>query len=74
MWATSDAKRPLPPAWRQERPMKPEGLERSRRANWKHGYYSAKAKQERREARNEMSTLRELLKKLQAEGTRRKLL
>jgi hypothetical protein len=54
--------------------MTPEGLERSRRANWKHGYYSAKAKQERREARNEMSTLRELLKKLQAEGTRRKLL
>jgi hypothetical protein len=55
-------------------PMTPEGLALSRRTNWKHGYYSAKAKQERREARIEMSTLREMLKKLQAEGTRRKLL
>jgi hypothetical protein len=24
-------------------PRSPEGLERSRKANWKHGYYSAKA-------------------------------
>jgi hypothetical protein len=41
-----------------------EGLERSRKANWRHGHYSAKAKQERVEARIEMSTLREMLKQL----------
>ncbi len=29
-------------------PRTPEGLERARRANWKHGHYSAKAKAERR--------------------------
>jgi hypothetical protein len=28
-------------------PRTPEGLERSRRANWKHGYYSREAKAER---------------------------
>jgi hypothetical protein len=36
-------------------PRTPEGLERSQRANWKHGLYSAKAKAERR-------SLRQLLK------------
>jgi len=29
-------------------PRTPEGLERSRKANWKHGYYSAEAKAMRR--------------------------
>ncbi len=29
-------------------PRTPEGLERARRANWKHGLYSAEAKAERR--------------------------
>ncbi len=28
-----------------------EGLERSRKGNWRHGYYSAQAKAERQEAR-----------------------
>ena len=36
-------------------PRTPEGLERSRRSNWKHGYYSAKAKRVRREARRQLS-------------------
>jgi hypothetical protein len=45
-------------------PTTPEGLERSRKANWRHGHYSAKAKQERVKARIEMSTLREMLKQL----------
>jgi len=30
-------------------PRTPEGLEHSRKANWKHGFYSAEAKAERRE-------------------------
>ena len=32
-------------------PRTPEGLARSRKANWRHGYYSAQAKAERQEAR-----------------------
>jgi hypothetical protein len=32
-------------------PRTPEGLERSRRANWKHGYYSREAKTERSRVR-----------------------
>ena len=47
-------------------PRTPEGLERSRRCNWKHGYYSAKAKQVRREARQHLQLLRQLI----AAGTR----
>ena len=39
-------------------PRTPEGLERSRKANWKHGYYSADAKAERQEARVVASVLR----------------
>ena len=38
-----------------------EGLERSRRSNWKHGYYSAEAKQARREARQQYRLLRQLI-------------
>ena len=40
-------------------PRTPEGLERSRRANWKHGYYSREAKAERsRAGRNACGPLR----------------
>jgi hypothetical protein len=49
-------------------PATAEGLERSRKANWKHGHYSAKAKQERLEAKMEMSTLRDVLRKLKVLG------
>jgi hypothetical protein len=45
-------------------PITCEGLERSRKANWRHGHYSAKAKQERMRARAETSLLRKLLKQL----------
>jgi hypothetical protein len=41
-------------------PRTPEGLERSRRANWKHGYYSAEAKAARREARKSVRLFRRL--------------
>jgi hypothetical protein len=39
-------------------PRTPEGLERSRRSNWKHGYYSAKAKRVRRDVRQQYGLLR----------------
>jgi hypothetical protein len=42
-------------------PRTPEGLERSRRANWKHGYYSAETKAASRDARESMRLLRRLL-------------
>jgi|SRR5829696_6181350 len=42
-------------------PGTPEGLERSRRSNWKHGHYSAKAKRVRREARQQFRVLRQLI-------------
>ena len=42
-------------------PRTPEALERSRRSNWKHGYYSAKAKRVRREARQQFRVLRQLI-------------
>ncbi len=41
-------------------PRTPEGLERSRRANWKHGYYSREAKAERSRLRVAILVLREL--------------
>jgi hypothetical protein len=41
-------------------PRTPEGLERSRRANWKHGYYSREAKAERSRLRAAILALREL--------------
>jgi hypothetical protein len=47
-------------------PRTPEGLARSRRSNWKHGYYSAKAKRVRRDARQQYRLLRQLI----AAGTR----
>ena len=42
-------------------PRTSEGLARSRRSNWKHGYYSAEAKQVRREARRQFRLLRQLI-------------
>ena len=42
-------------------PRTSEGLERSRKARWRHGHYSAEAKAERQEARAAIRLLRELL-------------
>jgi hypothetical protein len=39
-------------------PRTPEGLERSKRANWKHGYYSREAKAERSRVRAAILALR----------------
>src|SRR2546423_1873015 len=41
-------------------PRTPEGLERSRRANWKHGHFSGEAKAERSRLRAAMLALRDL--------------
>src|SRR4029077_9803021 len=41
-------------------PRTPEGLERSRRANWKHGHFSREAKAERSRVRAAILTLRYL--------------
>src|SRR5262245_26903137 len=41
-------------------PRTPEGLERSRRANWKHGYFSREAKAERSRVRAAILALRYL--------------
>jgi hypothetical protein len=42
-------------------PRTPEGLARSRKANWKHGRYSAEAIQNRREAAAAMRLLRRIV-------------
>jgi hypothetical protein len=42
-------------------PRTPEGKERSRKASWKHGRYSAEAIQRRREARAIIRAIRELI-------------
>jgi hypothetical protein len=42
-------------------PRTAEGLERSRRARWRHGHYSAEAKAERHEARAAIRLLHKLL-------------
>src|SRR3954451_11684027 len=42
-------------------PRTAEGLERSRKSGWKHGHYSAEAKQVRREARQQLQLLRQLI-------------
>jgi hypothetical protein len=42
-------------------PRTPEGLERSRKARWKHGRYSAKAIEDMRELRALLRHMRELL-------------
>jgi hypothetical protein len=41
-------------------PRTPEGLERSRRANWKHGHFSREAKAERSRVRAAILALRNL--------------
>jgi hypothetical protein len=41
-------------------PRTPEGLERSRRANWKHGHFSREAKAERSRVRAAILALRYL--------------
>ncbi len=43
-------------------PTTSEGLERSRKANWKHGHYSAYAKAERARARTDLRLLRDILR------------
>jgi hypothetical protein len=42
-------------------PRTPEGLERSRKANWKHGGYSAEAIADRRKAAEALRLLRRLV-------------
>ena len=42
-------------------PRTAEGLGAAVRSNWKHGYYSAEAKQVRREARQQYRLLRQLI-------------
>ncbi len=42
-------------------PRTPQGLERSRKATWKHGHYSQEAKEARREARRAVNLLRQLV-------------
>ena len=49
-------------------PRTASGLERSRRANWKHGYYSAQAKAQRASARASRRKLQELIAELQAQA------
>ncbi len=49
-------------------PITCEGLERSRKANWKHGHYSAEAKAARAEARAETAALRKMLKEMRGLG------
>ena len=51
-------------------PRTASGLERSRRANWKHGYYSAQAKAQRAAARASRRKLQELIAELRARGIR----
>jgi hypothetical protein len=50
-------------------PSTAEGLERSRRARWKHGQYSAVALAEQKRVRELLAQSRELLKQMQAGGT-----
>ena len=47
-------------------PRTAEGLERSRRARWKHGLYSAEALAEQKRVRELLIQSRELLKQMQA--------
>jgi hypothetical protein len=64
MSSAGDAQRSLPNARRdQPGPRTVEGLARSRRANWKHGLYSAKAQSERRFLRQLLQDSGDLLKR-----------
>jgi hypothetical protein len=49
-------------------PSTSDGLERSRKARWRHGYYSAQAKAERQDARRDLYTLRTLLTAAMRDG------
>ena len=49
-------------------PITCEGLERSRKANWRHGHFSAEAQAQRTKARAELRTLRDLMAELTAMG------
>jgi len=42
-------------------PRTPKGLERSRRASWRHGHYSAEAKAARREASRQLRMLQHMI-------------
>ncbi|MFC1604855.1 HGGxSTG domain-containing protein [Planctomycetota bacterium] len=46
-------------------PRTPEGLERSRKANWKHGRYSAKSIAARREMREFLSQCRKTIEQVE---------
>jgi hypothetical protein len=46
-------------------PRTPEGLERSRKANWKHGYYSAESINMRRYTRQLLRDSRETLEQVE---------
>jgi hypothetical protein len=48
-------------------PRTAEGLERSRRARWKHGLYSAETLAEQKRVRELLAQSRELLKQMQAD-------
>ena len=45
-------------------PKTQEGLERSRKANWKHGFYSAEAKEERRTIRRFLRECKNFIKEI----------
>jgi hypothetical protein len=49
-------------------PRTKEGLERSRKANWKHGYYSAEAIAERQEIRELLRQSNELIASLETDN------
>lgn len=50
-------------------PRTPDGLERSRRARWKHGFYSRWFQEERRTARRRWLDLREAVRRLGLQQT-----
>ena len=49
-------------------PRTPEGLERSRKAAWKHGHYSAEAKAARRKARQQSRLIRQMMNEMEDEA------
>jgi hypothetical protein len=49
-------------------PRTPEGLERSRKAAWKHGHYTAEAKAARQKARQQSRLMRQIMDELMEDG------
>lgn len=49
-------------------PVTPEGLERSRKANWKHGFYSKESIAEKRRVKNLLKKTKELLRRFESES------